>query len=85
MAKSPRTTKPAAAPAPKARPARATPAKSAKAADAPRAASADSSDEEAIARRAYQIYQERGGGHGADVDDWLQAEREIRSRPSGGR
>jgi len=31
-----------------------------------------------IARRAYQLYEERGGGHGHDVDDWLQAERELR-------
>jgi hypothetical protein len=31
-----------------------------------------------IARRAYQLYEERGGGHGHDLDDWLQAERELR-------
>lgn len=31
-----------------------------------------------IARRAYELYQERGGEHGHDVDDWLQAERELR-------
>ena len=31
-----------------------------------------------IARRAYELYEERGGGHGHDVDDWLQAERELR-------
>ena len=27
--------------------------------------------------RAYQIYVERGGAHGHDVDDWLQAEHEL--------
>jgi Protein of unknown function (DUF2934) len=32
---------------------------------------------EEIALRAYQIYVERGGAHGQDVDDWLQAEREL--------
>jgi Protein of unknown function (DUF2934) len=32
---------------------------------------------EEIALRAYQIYAERGGAHGQDVDDWLQAEREL--------
>ena len=32
---------------------------------------------EEIAIRAYEIFQNRGGGHGADVDDWLQAEREL--------
>jgi DUF2934 family protein len=32
---------------------------------------------EAIARRAYQLFLERGGEHGHDVEDWLQAEREL--------
>jgi hypothetical protein len=36
---------------------------------------------EEIAIRAYEIYQTRGGGDGADLDDWLQAEREL-SRPA---
>jgi hypothetical protein len=31
-----------------------------------------------IARRAYEIYQERGGTEGQDIDDWLRAERELR-------
>jgi hypothetical protein len=30
-----------------------------------------------IAQRAYEIHQSRGGQHGSDWDDWLQAEREI--------
>lgn len=30
-----------------------------------------------IARRAYEIYQARGGTDGQDLGDWLQAEREI--------
>jgi len=30
-----------------------------------------------IARRAYEIYRSRGGGDGLDMDDWLQAEREL--------
>ena len=33
--------------------------------------------QEEIELRAYQIYFERGGAHGNDVDDWLQAEREL--------
>jgi DNA-binding NarL/FixJ family response regulator len=33
---------------------------------------------EGIARRAYQLYEERGGGHGHDQDDWFQAECELR-------
>ena len=32
---------------------------------------------EEIELRAYQIYVERGGAHGQDVKDWLQAEREL--------
>ncbi|HYX92558.1 MAG TPA: DUF2934 domain-containing protein [Myxococcaceae bacterium] len=32
---------------------------------------------EEIARRAYEIFVARGGEHGHDVDDWLQAEREL--------
>jgi hypothetical protein len=31
-----------------------------------------------IARRAYEIFKRRGGAHGADLDDWLQAEQELR-------
>lgn len=34
--------------------------------------------QEDIARRAYEIYLERGGRHGNDADDWLRAERELR-------
>lgn len=32
---------------------------------------------ERIARRAHEIYQARGGTGGRELDDWLQAEREI--------
>ena len=35
-------------------------------------------DRDAIEKRAYEIYQRRGGQHGADLDDWLEAERELR-------
>jgi hypothetical protein len=33
--------------------------------------------DEEIGLRAYQIYVERGGADGHDVDDWVQAEREL--------
>jgi hypothetical protein len=39
-------------------------------------------DSEAVARRAYEIYQRRGGNDGADLDDWLEAERELRPGPA---
>jgi len=38
------------------------------------------SKREEIEMRAYQIYVERGGTDGHDVDDWLQAEREHEER-----
>jgi hypothetical protein len=34
-----------------------------------------------IARRAYQRFEERGREHGHDLDDWLEAEREVGVRP----
>ena len=30
-----------------------------------------------IAKRAYELYAERGGEHGRDQDDWLRAEQEV--------
>lgn len=33
-----------------------------------------------IQQRAYQINRERGGAHEQDVDDWLQAERELEAK-----
>jgi hypothetical protein len=35
---------------------------------------------EDVSRRAYEIFLERGATHGADLDDWLRAERELRGR-----
>ena len=35
-----------------------------------------------IAEAAYQRYLQRGGGDGRDFDDWLEAERELKSRRS---
>jgi hypothetical protein len=32
-----------------------------------------------IAERAYQLFEMRGHSHGSDVEDWLRAEREVRS------
>ena len=36
--------------------------------------------EEEIRRRAYEIYVERGSTPGNENEDWLTAEREVRSR-----
>jgi outer membrane protein TolC len=33
--------------------------------------------EDRITRRAYEIYEARGREDGRDLDDWLQAEREL--------
>jgi len=38
--------------------------------------------EEDIRNRAYQRYLERGGGHGLDFEDWLEAERELKGQRS---
>jgi hypothetical protein len=32
---------------------------------------------EEIQRRAYDLYERRGGRKGSDLDDWLQAERDL--------
>ena len=34
-----------------------------------------------IARRAFELYCARGGKDGHDLEDWLQAERELRGFP----
>jgi hypothetical protein len=31
-----------------------------------------------IQRRAYELYVQRGGGHGRDLEDWLAAERQLK-------
>jgi hypothetical protein len=36
---------------------------------------------EQIAVEAHAIYVARGGEHGHDMDDWLEAERRLRARP----
>jgi hypothetical protein len=36
---------------------------------------------EAIAKRAYELFLARGGENGHDLDDWLQAERELLDAP----
>jgi Protein of unknown function (DUF2934) len=33
-----------------------------------------------IRERAFEIHTERGGIHGCDLDDWQQAERELREK-----
>jgi DUF2934 family protein len=33
-----------------------------------------------IARRAYELFLERGGEHGRDLEDWLRAESELARR-----
>jgi hypothetical protein len=39
--------------------------------------------EERVRQRAFEIYQERGGQDGSDMDDWLQAEDEMRVAEEG--
>jgi hypothetical protein len=35
---------------------------------------------EEVRRRAYELYIRRGGAPGGDLDDWLEAERQLRHR-----
>ena len=35
--------------------------------------------EERVRQRAYELYVERGNESGSELDDWLQAEEEIRT------
>ncbi|HWC95891.1 MAG TPA: DUF2934 domain-containing protein [Candidatus Sulfopaludibacter sp.] len=39
--------------------------------------------EERVRQRAYEIYMQRGGQDGSDMDDWFQAEDEIRQAEEG--
>lgn len=34
-----------------------------------------------IARRAYELFEQRGSQHGQDVDHWIQAEKELKEGP----
>ena len=36
---------------------------------------------EEIARRAHELYLQRGGEHGKDLEDWLKAEKELSDEP----
>lgn len=38
---------------------------------------------ERIAERAYELHQKRGGDHGRDWEDWLEAERMVLSEQNG--
>jgi hypothetical protein len=37
-------------------------------------------ERDSIAARAYRRFEERGREHGHDLDDWLEAERELESK-----
>ena len=82
MAKRP-TARPkdAAAPAePKPKATRARAAKPAAAEQNPAGPPAAEPTDEDIRRRAYERYQKRGGNHGQHFDDWLEAEKELRTK-----
>ena len=40
----------------------------------------DGPSPEEIRKRAFETHIERGGIHGCDLDDWLQAERELQEK-----
>ncbi len=41
-------------------------------------------DHQRIVERAQQKFRARGGHHGRDIDDWLEAEAELRAAPQAG-
>lgn len=41
---------------------------------------AQANNAEAIAHVAYQLFQQAGGVHGHDLEDWIKAERIVRAR-----
>ena len=41
---------------------------------------ADGPSLEEVRKRAYELHVERGCVHGCDLDDWLQAERELKDK-----
>ena len=43
----------------------------------PLAATIDIPTHEEIAQRAFVIYEQRGAANGSDLDDWLEAERQL--------
>jgi hypothetical protein len=43
------------------------------------------SSSEEVARRAYELFLARGAGHGRDLDDWLEAERQLTEQAPNGR
>lgn len=58
-------------------------AMSATQAESPETNVAGSTRHQTIRIRAYEIYLERGEQHGRDLDDWLQAERELTTTHTG--
>ena len=34
---------------------------------------------ELVAKKAYELYEKRGGSHGNDIEDWLQAEKIVKA------
>jgi hypothetical protein len=58
-------------------------ASKAKRGDKSKAVEPDETREQEIRRRAFEIYQERGSSEpGRDLEDWLQAERELNTDKS---
>ncbi len=49
------------------------------AASSPKPLAESRPSDEQIRRRAYEIWQKRGGAHGRDQEDWWQAETELRN------
>jgi hypothetical protein len=42
----------------------------------------EASVQQRIARKAYELYEQRGGSSGRELDDWLEAERVVKQELS---
>jgi len=51
--------------------------------DNPQEGSLSDERQERIAKRAYELYLERGCREGCDMEDWVDAEREVLTVPHG--
>jgi hypothetical protein len=47
----------------------------------PRQSNDPNPTQEQIARRAYEIFEQRGRPEGCDLEHWLEAERQLRAQP----
>lgn len=56
--------------------------KSSKGSNLPASVQSPDADQDAVRKRAYELYVDRGMEDGHDLEDWLHAEQELAARKS---